>query len=115
MATAVITKAKRTSAKPVAGRFGVYGGRYVPETLMSALEELERHYDTAKRDHSFQRRLDQRVHTYAGRPTPLLLAQRLTKKLGGDKIDLKREDLLHTGACKLNNCQGQPRLVERMG
>jgi len=115
MATAVITKAKRTSAKPVAGRFGVYGGRYVPETLMSALEELERHYDTATRDHSFQRRLDQLLHTYAGRPTPLFLAQRLTKKLGGAKIYLKREDLLHTGAHKINNCLGQALLVERMG
>src|SRR6266481_4363959 len=115
MATAVITKAKRTSAKPVAGRFGVYGGRYVPETLMSALEELERHYDTAKRDHSFQRRLDQLLHTYAGRPTPLFLAQRLTKKLGGAKIYLKREDLLHTGAHKINNCIGQILLARRMG
>ena len=97
------------------GRFGVYGGRYVPETLMAALDELERHYDKAKKDRSFQRRLDVLLHTYAGRPTPLFFAQRLTKNLGGAKIYLKREDLLHTGAHKINNCLGQALLVERMG
>jgi tryptophan synthase beta chain len=97
------------------GRFGVYGGRYVPETLMAALEELERHYEKAKRDRSFQRRLDELLHTYAGRPTALFFAQRLTKQLGGAKIYLKREDLLHTGAHKINNCLGQALLVERMG
>jgi len=115
MATAVIAKAKRTPAKPVGGRFGAYGGRYVPETLMAALEELERNYEKAKRDRSFQRRLDELLRTYAGRPTPLFLARRLTKKLGGAKIYLKREDLLHTGAHKINNCLGQALLVERMG
>ena len=115
MATAVIAKAKRTLAKPVGGRFGAYGGRYVPETLMAALEELERNYEKAKRDRSFQRRLDELLRTYAGRPTPLFLARRLTKKLGGAKIYLKREDLLHTGAHKINNCLGQALLVERMG
>jgi tryptophan synthase beta chain len=115
MATAVIAKAKRTLAKPVGGRFGAYGGRYVPETLMAALEELERNYEKAKRDRSFQRRLDELLRTYAGRPTPLFLAQRLTKKLGGAKIYLKREDLLHTGAHKINNCLGQALLVKRMG
>ena len=97
------------------GRFGVYGGRYVPETLMAALDELERHYEKAKSDRSFQRRLDELLRTYAGRPTPLFFAQRLTKKLGGAKIYLKREDLLHTGAHKINNCLGQALLVERMG
>jgi tryptophan synthase beta chain len=97
------------------GRFGVYGGRYVPETLMAALDELERHYEKAKKDRSFQRRLDELLHTYAGRPTPLFFAQRLTKRLGGAKIYLKREDLLHTGAHKINNCLGQALLVERMG
>src|ERR1700690_3619584 len=81
-----------------AGRFGVYGGRYVPETLMAALDELEREYEKAKRDPKFQSRLNQLLHTYAGRPTPLFFAQRLSKKLGGAKIYLKREDLLHTGA-----------------
>src|SRR6266853_3382718 len=98
-----------------AGRFGVYGGRYVPETLMAALDELERHYEKAKRDRSFQRRLDELLRTYAGRPTALFFARRLTKELGGAKIYLKREDLLHTGAHKINNCLGQGLLVERMG
>src|ERR1700722_19684959 len=97
------------------GRFGVYGGRYVPETLVAALEELEREYARAKRDPKFQKRLDELLRTYAGRPTPLFFAQRLTKKLGGAKIYLKREDLLHTGAHKINNCLGQGLLVERMG
>jgi tryptophan synthase beta chain len=104
------------SVKPAtAGRFGVYGGRYVPETLMAALEELEREYEKAKRDRKFQQRLDQLLKTYAGRPTPLFFARRLTEKLGGAKIYLKREDLLHTGAHKINNCLGQALLVERMG
>ena len=97
------------------GRFGVYGGRYVPETLMAALEELEREYEKAKRDPRFQRRLDLLLRTFAGRPTPLFFARRLTEKLGGAKIYLKREDLLHTGAHKINNCLGQALLVERMG
>jgi len=104
-------------AKPasVPGRFGVYGGRYVPETLMAALQELEREYEKAKRDPKFQKRLDLLLKTYAGRPTPLFFARRLTEKLGGAKIYLKREDLLHTGAHKINNCLGQGLLVERMG
>src|SRR5579872_5202106 len=110
MATASIAKRKQ-----VAGRFGPYGGRYVPETLMVALEELELHYEKAKRDRNFQTRLDELLKTYAGRPTPLFFAQRLTKKLGGAKIYLKREDLLHTGAHKINNCLGQALLAERMG
>jgi tryptophan synthase beta chain len=115
MATAVITKPKKSETKATPGRFGVYGGRYVPETLMAALEELEREYEKAKRDRSFQRRLDELLRTYAGRPTPLFFARRLTQKLGGAKIYLKREDLLHTGAHKINNCLGQALLVERMG
>jgi tryptophan synthase beta chain len=114
MATATITK-KSASLKAEPGRFGAYGGRYAPETLMCALEELEREYDKAKRDRSFRRRLDELLHTYAGRPTPLFLASRLTQKLGGAKIYLKREDLLHTGAHKINNCLGQALLVKRMG
>jgi tryptophan synthase beta chain len=97
------------------GRFGPYGGRYVPETLMAALEELEREYEKAKRDRKFQARLDELLRTYAGRPTPLFFARRLTQKLGGAKVYLKREDLLHTGAHKINNCLGQGLLVERMG
>ena len=112
---ATVTLASRKSAKNSSGRLGAYGGRYVPETLMSALEELEREYDKAKRDRSFQRRLDVLLRTFAGRPTPLFFARRLTDKLGGAKIYLKREDLLHTGAHKINNCLGQALLVERMG
>jgi tryptophan synthase beta chain len=113
MATATIraTKVSRNSS----GRFGAYGGRYVPETLMSALEELERAYEKAKRDRKFQQRLDELLRTFAGRPTPLFFARRVTEKLGGAKIYLKREDLLHTGAHKINNCLGQALLVERMG
>jgi len=98
-----------------AGRFGVYGGRYVPETLMAALDELEREYERAKRDKKFHRRLEELQRTFAGRPTALFFARRLTEKLGGAKIYLKREDLLHTGAHKINNCLGQALLVERMG
>src|SRR5690348_2388402 len=81
---------------------------------MSALEELEREYEKAKRDRKFQKRLEELLRTYAGRPTPLFFARRLTKHLGGAKIYLKREDLLHTGAHKINNCLGQALLVERM-
>jgi len=107
--------ARNGAQKLAAGRFGAYGGRYVPETLMAALEELEREYEKAKRDKKFQQRLDLLLRTYAGRPTPLFFARRLTEKLGGAKIYLKREDLLHTGAHKINNCLGQALLVERMG
>jgi tryptophan synthase beta chain len=114
MATATIPRGKKDSTK-TPGRFGVYGGRYVPETLMSALEELERAYEKATRDRKFQSRLDELLRTYAGRPTPLFFARRLTEKLGGAKIYLKREDLLHTGAHKINNCLGQALLAERMG
>jgi tryptophan synthase beta chain len=113
MATATVTKGKKSALAK--GRFGVYGGRYVPETLLAALEELEREYDRAKRDRRFQRRLDELLRTYAGRPTPLFFARRLTQKLRGAKIYLKREDLLHTGAHKINNCLGQGLLAERMG
>ncbi|MGH9513181.1 MAG: tryptophan synthase subunit beta [Terriglobales bacterium] len=111
MATAIVSK----TAKTIPGRFGAYGGRYVPETLMAALEELEREYERAKRDKKFQARLAELLRNYAGRPTPLFLAARLTRKLGGAKIYLKREDLLHTGAHKINNCLGQGLLAERMG
>jgi len=121
MATASITKkrAGHAARKPTLvvqpGRFGPWGGRYVPETLMAALEELEREYELAKKDPRFKARLSELLRTYAGRPTPLFFAQRLTRKLGGAKIYLKREDLLHTGAHKINNCIGQALLVERMG
>ena len=115
MATVSISR-KTGGGKPphVPGRFGVYGGRYVPETLMAALEELDREYEKAKRDREFQRRLEDLLRTYAGRPTPLFFARRLTQKLGGARIYLKREDLLHTGAHKINNCLGQALLAERM-
>ena len=109
------TTTTQAQAKTQPGRFGVYGGRYVPETLMAALEELERAYERARKDPKFQKRLDTLLRTFAGRPTPLFFAERLTKKLGGAKIYLKREDLLHTGAHKINNCIGQGLLVERMG
>src|SRR2546423_5047493 len=112
MATAPI---RRTKNAIVPGRFGPWGGRYVPETLMAALEEIEREYEKAKRDSRFKRQLEELLRTYAGRPTPLFFAKRLTQKLGGAKIYLKREDLLHTGAHKINNCIGQGLLVERMG
>jgi tryptophan synthase beta chain len=105
--------ATNTSARP--GRFGAYGGRYVPETLMAALEELDSAYEQAKADPNFQSELDYLLRQYAGRPTPLFFANRLTKQLGGAKIYLKREDLLHTGAHKINNCLGQALLTRRMG
>jgi len=103
------------SPKTIPGRFGPYGGRYVPETLVAALDELDLAYAQAKDDPAFQVRLDSLLRDYAGRPTPLYFAVRLTEKLGGAKIYLKREDLLHTGAHKINNCIGQGLLAERMG
>jgi tryptophan synthase beta chain len=98
----------------IPGRFGPYGGRFVPETLMAALQQLEQAYNEAKRDRRFRERLDYLLKQYAGRPTPLWYAERLTKELGGAKIYLKREDLLHTGAHKINNCLGQVLLAQRM-
>ncbi|KAA6463217.1 tryptophan synthase subunit beta [Acidobacteria bacterium AB60] len=97
------------------GRFGIYGGRYVPETLMAALTELEREYELSKADAAFQAELNALLKDYAGRPTPLYFAKRLTEHLGGAKIYLKREDLLHTGAHKINNALGQGLLAKRMG
>lgn len=100
---------------PRNGRFGEYGGRYVPETLNAALEELETYYSKLKHDREFQNHLNQMLKQYAGRPTPLYLAENLTKKYGGAKIYLKREDLLHGGAHKINNALGQALLAKRMG
>jgi tryptophan synthase beta chain len=97
------------------GHFGPYGGRYVPETLMAPLEELERAFREAQQDPEFQRELKELLETYAGRPTPLYEAKRLSAELGGARIFLKREDLLHTGAHKINNCLGQILLARRMG
>src|ERR1700726_2895498 len=102
-------------APDVRGRFGPYGGRYVPETLVAPLEELEHAYAAAREDASFGRELDELLRNFAGRPTPLQFAGRLTEHLGGPRIYIKREDLLHTGAHKINNCIGQGLLAVRMG
>jgi tryptophan synthase beta chain len=101
--------------KTVPGRFGAYGGRYVPETLMAALLELDEAYAQAQADPAFHAELDGLLKYYCGRPTPLYFAKRLSETLGGAKIYLKREDLLHTGAHKINNALGQALLARRMG
>ena len=97
------------------GHFGPYGGMFVPETLMTALNELTAEYATARQDPEFQNELKGLLTDFAGRPTPLYFAERLTRELGGAKIYLKREDLLHTGAHKINNALGQILLAKRMG
>ncbi len=97
------------------GHFGQYGGRFVPETLVHPLVELETQYNRFERDPEFKRELAYYQREFAGRPTPLDLAERLTRSLGGARINLKREDLLHTGAHKINNCLGQVLLARRMG
>jgi len=96
-------------------KFGPYGGQYVPETLMPALIELEQAFVDARKDAEFQREFDQLMASYVGRPTPLTYARRLSEQLGGAQIYLKREDLAHTGAHKINNALGQALLVKRMG
>jgi tryptophan synthase beta chain len=97
------------------GHFGIFGGRYAAETLMPALIDLEKAYSAAKKDKSFQKEFIYYLRQYAGRPTPLYYAQRMTKALGGAKIYLKREDLNHTGSHKINNTLGQALLASRMG
>src|ERR1700730_657564 len=97
------------------GHFGPYGGMFVPETLMSALNELAQEYERAKNDQTFQNELSALLRDFAGRPTPLYFAERLTNNLGGARVYLKREDLLHTGAHKINNALGQILLARRMG
>lgn len=97
------------------GHWGRYGGRFVPETLMAPLEELTAAYEAARADESFQSELDRLLHDFAGRPTPLFFAKRLTEACGGARVYLKREDLLHTGAHKINNTIGQILLARRMG
>jgi tryptophan synthase beta chain len=97
------------------GHFGPYGGRYVPETLMHPLQELEAEYRRSQQDPEFQREFEYYLREFCGRPTPLYFAERLTRELGGAKVYLKREDLLHTGAHKINNCIGQILLARRMG
>jgi tryptophan synthase beta chain len=106
---------KELSRYPIDGKYGKYGGRFVPEILMSAISELEEAYKQAMRDANFRKELDYYLSEYAGRPTPLYYAENLTKKLGGAKIYLKREDLAHGGAHKINNTLGQALLAKRMG
>jgi tryptophan synthase beta chain len=114
--------AKQTSVDPIAGRlpdalghFGPYGGRYVPETLMAALEALDEGYEAARHDPAFQEEVNYTLRQYVGRPTPLYFARRLSERLRGPRIYLKREDLCHTGAHKINNTVGQVLLARRMG
>ena len=104
-----------TTLPDALGHFGPYGGRYVPEILVAPLDQLEIAYDRACADDSFRDELENLSRRFAGRPTPLYHARRLSRHLGGAEIYLKREDLLHTGAHKINNCLGQGLLVERMG
>ncbi|MFQ5520690.1 MAG: tryptophan synthase subunit beta [Candidatus Methylomirabilia bacterium] len=110
-----VTAKRRPRLPDKGGHFGRFGGRFVPETLMAPLLELERAYAQASRDPSFRRRLASLLAEYAGRPTPLYFARRLTAAAGGARIYLKREDLCHTGAHKINNVLGQGLLAERMG
>jgi tryptophan synthase beta chain len=104
-----------TSVPDAKGRFGPYGGRFVPETLMHPLQQLEEEYFRAQHDEAFQRELTYYLRHFVGRPSPLYFAERLTRELGGPRIYLKREDLLHTGAHKINNAMGQILLARRMG
>ena len=106
---------KKLSGYPVDGKFGKYGGRFVPEVLMAAIKDLEEAYAQAKQDSSFEKELAYYLSEYAGRPTPLYFAENLTRKVGGAKIFLKREDLAHGGAHKINNTLGQALLARRMG
>lgn len=105
----------KLSEYPIGGKYGRFGGRFVPETLMSALMELEEAYLSAKSDERFRKQLNYYLSEFAGRPTPLYYARNLTRKLGGAKIYLKREDLAHGGAHKINNTIGQALLAKRMG
>jgi tryptophan synthase beta chain len=110
-----VSKVDRFSIPDASGHFGPYGGVFVPETLMAALDELERVYAAARTDPEFQAELRHHLAEFAGRPTPLYFAERLTHHCGGAKIYFKREDLLHTGAHKINNAIGQALLARRMG
>src|ERR1700733_11687708 len=112
---AAMTRPAGVAVNGTPGRFGAYGGGYVPETLMAALLELDAAYAEAQADEAFHAELDGLLKDYCGRPTPLYFAKRLTETLGGAKIYLKREDLLHTGAHKINNALGQVMLARRMG
>ena len=108
-------KTPRPTLPDSRGRFGDYGGRFVPETLMAALEELEREYESARSDPAFREELDGLLSDYVGRPSPLYFAANLTRELGGARIYIKREDLIHTGAHKINNAVGQALLARRLG
>lgn len=110
-----MSSAEAALVPDASGHFGPYGGMFVPETLMTALQDLEREYRLAVADPAFQAELDGLLRDFCGRPTPLYFAERMTGKLGGAKIYLKREDLLHTGAHKINNAIGQILLARRMG
>src|SRR3954468_12061081 len=110
-----VAESTTTALPDTQGHFGQYGGRYVPETLMHPLQELEAGYLRAQHDPEFQRELSYYLREFCGRPPPLYFAERLTRDLGGAKIYLKREDLLHTGAHKINNALGQILLAQRMG
>lgn len=109
------TSSDKSALPDQRGRFGQFGGSYVPETLVTALEDLTKEYEVAKQDPEFQKELAYYLKEFAGRPTGLYFAERLTEELGGAKIYLKREDLLHTGAHKINNAIGQALLAKRMG
>ena len=115
MSAAETVEFASTAMPDAEGHFGQFGGRYVPETLVYPLQQLEEEYFRAQHDPGFQKELDYYLSEFVGRPTPLYLAERLTKELGGAKIYLKREDLLHTGAHKINNALGQVLLARRMG
>jgi tryptophan synthase beta chain len=106
---------KKISSYPVDGKYGKYGGRFVPEVLMEAITELEKAYKEARKDPEFQKKLDYYLAEFVGRPTPLYYAENLSRRLGGAKIYLKREDLAHGGAHKINNTLGQALLAKRMG
>ena len=114
--SAVAAPSRATSQVPdLSGRFGEFGRRFVPETLMYALEQLTAEYDKARHDPAFQKQLDGLLRTFVGRPNPLYFAERLTQHCGGARIYFKREDLNHTGAHKINNTIGQTLLTLRMG
>jgi tryptophan synthase beta chain len=115
MSTTELPQTRLSAVPDARGRFGEYGRRYVPETLMYALEELTEAYESARRDPEFDRQLRELLRHFVGRPNPLYFAERLTQKCGGAQIYFKREDLNHTGAHKINNTMGQVLLTQRMG
>src|SRR3954467_5706117 len=115
MSAIPVTGQVRQQVPDSLGRYGAFGGRFVPETLMDALNQLTREYELARADPEFQARLDGYLKHYVGRPSPLFHAERLSLKHGGAAVFLKREDLNHTGAHKINNALGQVRIARRMG